>query len=233
MRRVGILILVVAVLLAGCAGPLQTDASDGGTESTISVSASGSATADADRAVVRLGVETTADSAEDARSQVAGGVERVRTALANAGIPETNVTTAAFGISPVYDRTETGRERAGYRAVHALTVETTPARAGEIVDRAVGAGATSVDGVHVTLSDERRAELRATALDRAMSAARTDADGLAAAADRSVTGVERVTTGTGFAPGPVTRFEDAADGTVFQPAPVSVTATVDVTYSAR
>jgi uncharacterized protein YggE len=95
---VEILTLVVAVLLAGCAGPLQTDASDGGTESTISVSASGSATADA---------------------------------------------------------------------------------------------------------------------------------------DRSVTGVERVTTGTGFAPGPVTRFEAAADGTVIQPAPVSVTATVDVTYSAR
>ncbi|MEF8856655.1 MAG: SIMPL domain-containing protein [Haloplanus sp.] len=231
--RVKILTLVVAVLLAGCAGPLQTDASDGGTESTISVSASGSATADADRAVVSLGVETTADSADDARSQVAGDVERVRTALADAGVPEANVTTAAFGISPVYDRTETGRERAGYRAIHALAVETTPARAGEIVDIAVGAGATSVDGVHVTLSDERQAELRATALDRAMSAARTDADGLAVAADLSVTGVERVTTGTDFAPGPATRFEGAADGTVLQPAPVSVTATVDVTYSAR
>jgi uncharacterized protein YggE len=107
---------VIAVLLAGYAGQLQTDASDGGTESTISVSASGSATADADRA---------------------------------------------------------------------------------------------------------------------MSAARTDADGLAAAAGRSVTGVERVTTATGFAPGPVTRFGDAADGTVLQPTPVWVTATVDVTYSAR
>jgi uncharacterized protein YggE len=98
---------------------------------------------------------------------------------------------------------------------------------------AVGAGATSVDDVHFTLSDDRRAELRATALDRATTTARTDADDLAAAADLSVTGVERVTTGADFAPGPIARFEDAADGTVLRPAPVSVTVTVDVTYSAR
>ncbi|MEF8856821.1 MAG: SIMPL domain-containing protein [Haloplanus sp.] len=233
MRLIIALILVVAVLLAGCAGPLQTDAGDGAGGSTISVSATGSATAVPDRAVVSLGVEATADSADDARAQVARTVESVRTALVDAGIPEANVTSASFGIAPVYDRTETGRERAGYRAVHALTVETTPARAGEVVDLVVGAGATNVDSVHVTLSDERRADLRATALDRAMSAARTDAEGLAAAADRSVTGVERVTTGADFAPAPVVRFEDAADGTVLRPASVSVTATVDVTYAAR
>jgi len=236
MNRVIALTLLVVVLLAGCTAPLQTVASDGdGAGSTISVSATGSATADPDLAVVRLSVEATADSANAARTQVARGVEGVRTALADAGVPEANVTTAAFGISPVYDRggPESENRIVGYRAIHALTVETVPARAGEIVDLVVGAGATSVDGVRFTLSDERRAELRATALDRAMSAARTDADGLAAAADLSVTGVQQVTTGADFTPYPVARFEDAAGGTVLQPAPVSVTTTVDVTYSAR
>ncbi|MEF8856978.1 MAG: SIMPL domain-containing protein [Haloplanus sp.] len=235
MRNTKLLTVVVAVLLAGCVGPLQTGVNDGGDGSTISVSAPGSATADPDRAVVRLGVEATADSADDARSQVAGGVESVRTALADAGVPEVNVTTAAFGIAPVYDRTETGRERTGYRAVHALTVETTPARAGELVDVAVEAGATNVDGVQFTLSDDRLAELRATALDRALRASRTDADGIAAATDLSVTGVRHVSTGTSFDPYAGTRFEADAGGggIVIDPAPVTVTVSVGVTYSAR
>jgi len=234
MKRVRTLTLVVAVLLAGCTGPLQTAASDddGASGSTISVSASGSATADADRAVVRLSVEATADSADDARAQVASGVESVRTTLADAGIPDANVTTAAFGLSPVYDRSETNRDVTGYRAMHALTVETTPARAGEVIDLAVGAGATSVDGVQFTLSDERRSDLRATALERAMNAARTDADGLAAASDLAVTGVQQITTGADFTPYPAARFEDTAGGTTLQPAPVSVTVTVSVTYTA-
>jgi uncharacterized protein YggE len=231
MKRVLTLTLVVAVLLAGCAGPLQTAASDSD-GATISISATGSATADPDVAVVSLGVEATTDGAADARAQVARGVASVRTALADAGVPEANVTTTAFGISPVYERSETNREVVGYRAIHALTVETTPDRAGAVVDLAVGAGATSVDGVRFTLSDERRVALRATALDRAMATARTDADGLAAAADRSVTGVQRATADTGVIPYPVARFEDTASGTVLQPATVSVTVTVDVTYSA-
>lgn len=237
MKRVLALTLVATVLLAGCVGssPLQTGASAGDASGpTIAVSATGSASADPDLAVVRVSVEATAGTANDARARVASDVESVRTALADAGIPDANVTTTAFGISPVYDYSRDERELVGYRAVHSLAVETAPGRAGELIDLTVGAGATSVDGVQFTLSDERRADLRATALDRAMSAARTDADGIAAAADLSVTGVRHAATGAEFTPFPAARFEDAASGgeTVLQPAPVSVTVTVDVTYAA-
>lgn len=236
MKRVIPLTLVVLVFLAGCAGPLQTGANSGDDSAgpTISVSATGSATADPDLAVVSVSVEATADGANEARGQVANDVERVRSALADAGVPEANVTTTAFGIAPVYNYTRGESELVGYRAVHSLAVETGPDRAGDVVDAAVGAGATSVDGVQFTLSDERRAELRATALDDAMATARTDADGIADAADLSVTGVHRTSTGAEFVPYPVSRFDDSSGGgeTVIQPAPVRVTATVDVTYTA-
>lgn len=236
MKRVIPLTLVVIVLLAGCAGPLQTSANAGDDSAgpTISVSATGSSTADPDLAVVSVSVEATADGANEARGQVANDVESVRSALADAGVPEANVTTTAFGIAPVYNYSRDERKLVGYRAVHSLAVETTPDRAGEVIDLTVGAGATSVDGVRFTLSDERRAELRATALDDAMATARTDADGIADAADLSVTGVHRASTGAEFVPYPVSRFEDTAGGgeTVIQPAPVRVTVTVDVTYTA-
>jgi uncharacterized protein YggE len=235
MRVIFTLTFVVVVLLAGCTAPLQTATNNGGTAGpTVSVSASGSASADPDLAVVHVGVESTADTANAARGQVARDVERVRTALSGAGVPDASVTTTTFGIAPVYNYTRGESELVGYRAVHALAVETGSDRAGEVIDLAAGAGATSVDGVQFTLSDERRAELRATALDRAMNAARTDAAGIAHAASLSVTGVHRAATGAEFVPYPVSRFEDTAGGseTVIQPAPVRVTVTVDVTYTA-
>jgi hypothetical protein len=235
MRAIGLLTLVVLVLLAGCVGPLQAGANTGDASGPIiSVSATGSANADPDLAVVNVAVEATADGADAARAQVARDVERVRGALADGGVPGANVTTTTFGIAPVYNYSRGEREVVGYRAMHALAIETAPDRAGEIVDLAVGNGATRVDGVRFTLSDERRGELRATALGRAMDTARTDADGIASAADLSVTGVRQASTGAEFTPVPVARFEDTAGSgeTVIQPAPVTVTATVDVTYTA-
>ncbi|WP_049934785.1 SIMPL domain-containing protein [Haloplanus natans] len=236
MKAIVSLTLVVLVLLAGCIGPLQAGANTGDAPSgpTISVSATGSANADPDLAVVNVAVETTADGANAARAQVARDIERVRGALADGGVADANVTTTTFGIAPVYNYSRGEREVVGYRAVHALAIETAPDRVGEIVDLAVGNGATHFDGVRFTLSDERRAELRVTALERAMDTARTDADGIASAADLSVTGVRQTSTGAEFTPFPVARFEDAAEGggTVIQPAPVTVTVTVDVTYTA-
>jgi uncharacterized protein YggE len=235
MKRLGPVTLVLVVLLAGCVGPLQTgtDGERVGDGSTIAVVATGTASAEADLAVVSLGVEVTAKRANAVREGVARGVAGVRSALADAGVPDAAVTTTAFGIAPVYDDRDGERELRGYRAVHSLAVETEPARAGEIVDLAVGAGATTVDSVRFTLSDERRTELRTTALDRAMGAARTDADGIANAAGLSVTGVSHASVGAAFDPVPVARFENAAAGeTTFQPAPVTVTVAVDVTYAA-
>jgi hypothetical protein len=237
MKRLPVVGLVVVLLLAGCAGSLGAESDDGASDgtSTVQVSASGTASADADLAVVRLGVEATADAADAAREQVARDVGSVRTALSDAGTPAENVTTTAFALYPVYADDDGGGERTvvGYRAVHRLAIETSPDRAGEVIDLAVGAGATTVEGVQFTLSDERRATLRATALDRAMTAARTDADGIAAAANLSVTGVRHVSTGTAVDPYPYARFESVAGGgTTIDPAPVTVTATVDVTYTA-
>lgn len=238
MKRLTLAVVAV-VLLSGCAGALQTGTNGAtGTDeaaSTVAVSASGTATADPDLAVVHLGVEATADDAATARDRVASDVSAVRSGLVDAGVDDDAVTTTSFGIVPVYERSDEGDDRSvvGYRATHSLAVEAAPDRAGTVVDAAVEAGATRVDGVRFTLSDDRRVELRATALDRALSAARTDADGIAAGTNLSVTGVRHVSTGTSFDPYTGARFEaDAGGGTVVEPAPVTVTASVDVTYTA-
>lgn len=247
------LVLVATVLLAGCAGPFQvtenqTDSLRSGSAGsalqvttsessgpTIAVTGAGEASAEADLAVIRVSVTALADSADEARGQVASDANRLTSALADAGVPAADVTTVYFAIQPQYDYTDSDRDIVGYRAVHAFSVEVAPEDAGRIVDVAVGSGASQVDGVSFTLTDETRAELREQALTEAVTAARADADVVAAAAGLSVTGVQTISVGGGVTPYPVVYAEDARAGsaaTSFQPGPVSVTATVSVTYSA-
>jgi hypothetical protein len=227
------------VLVAGCIGPLQTTsttAADATTDATtLSTTGTGTVEAAADLAVVAVAVVRTAGTADDARGQVAADVERMRTALRDAGVPDDAVTTAAFAVYPQYDYRDGERVERDFRAVHEFRIETDPGRAGEVVDLAVGNGATEVRGVQFTLADETHATLRTQAIERAVAAARADADAMTAAAGLSVTGVESMSTSGGFTPVERVETADAAGdraATTFEPGPVSVSVTVQVTYRA-
>lgn len=236
--------LGLLVVLAGCLGgaaPLNNAALSNGTDGpegpTISVSSSGSVDAAPDLAVVYLSVEAEADSAEAARAQVASDATRMRDALRDAGISDDAVTTTGFAVHIVYDYSNEGREVVGYRAVHSYRVEVSPEEAGTVIDTAVGNGATRVSGVQFTLSDERRQELRAQALEEAMTSARADADAIAGASDLTVSGVHSVSTSNGGG-GPIyydRAVAEAGDGasTVLEPGDVTVTASVSVVYTAE
>lgn len=229
------------VLLAGCGAALQTasdptrEADAGATDRTVSTTGAGSADADADRAVVRVAVTARADTAEAAREAVAADAARMRTALRDAGIDDDAVTTAYYRISPQYANGGERDSRAivGYDAVHTYRIDAAADAAGTVVDTALGGGASEIQGVTFTLSDETRAELRAVALERAMAAARADAETIASSSELSIVGVQSASTGgrigIGAAYGP-----EAADrvGTTFDSGSVTVTATVAVTYVA-
>ncbi|QZP39081.1 SIMPL domain-containing protein [Halobaculum magnesiiphilum] len=226
------------LVLAGCAGttgPSADPAATGATATAVnSITADGSATVSAspDLAEITVAVEATADNASAARSQVAADVERLRGALTDAGY---EVRTVDFRLSPEYDHRSDERELVGYRAYHALAFETEPDDAGSAVDLAVDNGATAVQDVRFTLSDERRAELREEALAAAVTDARSTAETAAGAADRSVgTELSMRVGSAGVSPyDSRVVYETAADAgasTSFDPGPVTVSASVTVTY---
>lgn len=253
MQRKYVLPFVVALLVlsAGCVGALQPNPSALGAQQTatdttgdgwydgptVSVSSSGQVDAAPDLAVVNLAVVARADSADEARQQVAAGVESMRQALRDAGVADDAVSSSGYHLSLEYDYTGEKREVVGYRAIHSFTVELDDVdRAGEVIDVAVSNGATSVNGVHFTLSDDRRQALRAQAIEEAMQHARSDAEAIAGAGDLDLTGIVSVsTTNVGY-PGPIyAERGDAADGggaTTIEPGTVTVSATVSVVYGA-
>ncbi|MBX0295370.1 SIMPL domain-containing protein [Haloarcula nitratireducens] len=225
---------VLAVLLAGGVGFAL--ASGGPVPSaenaTVSVSADATVERAPDRATVTVAAVGRGETAAAARNNLSGDADAVQGALEDAGA---NVTSARFSIHPEYERTETGREQVGYVAVHTVEAETSDVDAvGSLIDVAVDAGADRVEGITYGLSEQTRQDARQEALTTAMDRARTDAETVAAAEERSVDGVAAIQTSDSGRY--VVRAEMAADAgsaggsTVISPGPVTVDAAVQVTY---
>lgn len=251
------LALAVLLVTAGCTGALNvvqnptTDASasnnanaarsagDGpGGSRTIEVGASGTVEAQPDRAVVRVTVTASGDDVGAVRERLAANASSMRAALKNEGVAGSDITTRYYDIGR-NERAERESEAPQYRARHAflVTIEE-PDRAGEIIVAAIENGATEVDDVQFTITEDRRRELRQKALADAMDNARAEAGTLAEGANLTITGVHIVkTSDVNVRPHRQEVAFAAADGgagaaTDISSGPVSVTAQVQVSYNA-
>lgn len=237
----GAIVVAAAVLAAGIAGAVSpadvTNSRQSTGNETIEVAASGQVQAQADRAVIRVGIVTSADDVETVRERLSNNASSMREALVEAGIDRSQIRTARFDISS--DRNPRGEDsrQPQYRGVHAfeITINETD-RAGEVIDTAVSNGANEVDGVRFTLSPEKRQDLREQALRDAMDAARGDADAVAAQSGLTVAGVDHVsTTEYSRSPYQAEALAASADGasTSIDSGPVTVSASVTVVYDAE
>lgn len=242
-------VAVVAALLAtaGIAGAFATGDSpaqvqspdDAQTGDTITVGASGQVQAQADRAVVDVAVVATGDDVSAVRDQLSTNASRMRTALAEQGINESQIRTSNYDISTNRRYARENGDQPEYSAVHsfAITVHDT-GEVGQVVDTAVTNGANEVNGVEFTLSADRREELRQDALRSAMDSARSQASAIASQADLSVDGVDRVATTeynrTPYAAETATAGDAAATpSTAIDSGPVSVSASITVVYDVQ
>jgi uncharacterized protein YggE len=163
---------------------------------TIEVSAIGRRSDDPDEALVRVSVVASAADTVTARQQLAKSVSGMRTALTEAGIAADRLRTDEYRIYKEEPPYEPGRtddrpddDQRTHTAVQTVTITTDPASVGEVIDTAVTNGADRVRDVRFTLSGETRDRLRTSALEDAMTAAREQAETIAAAADLTTDGV--------------------------------------------
>jgi uncharacterized protein YggE len=236
IHLVSIAALTLLVLTSGCVGALGSDAASTSNRS-IDVSASGQAAAQADQAVVRVGVVAKGDDAETARERLATNVSTLRQGLTEAGVDAGQITTSGYDIGQEYRPPQERDQPRRYAASQsfAITLNDTD-RAGTVIDAAVRNGATDINSVEFTLSTERRDELKQDALEDATSRARSKAATLAAASNMTV--VEATTVEeTDFGHGPVyeraTEAASTGSDTTIDSGPVTVTATVHVEYRTR
>lgn len=201
---------------------------------TIVVSGTGRVVVEPDIAEIRLGVSVSRDSVADARSEAARTMSSILEAVAAAGVAPRDVRTAQLSVQPRYDYRD-GRAPAlvGYDLANVVEVTVRDlATVAAVIDDALRAGATSLDGLSFRVDDptvpERAARIAAVA------EARAHADVLAEAAGVAIAGVADIVEGgppPAFPRAKAERMMLAADAsTPVSAGTTDITVTVTVTY---
>jgi uncharacterized protein YggE len=160
-------------------------------EPTVVTSGEGIVQAVPDRAWVNISAESRAGNPRDAQKRNAELMNPVIEKLKGAGIPAEAIRTIGYDLQQEWDFVNNRRVSRGYVARNTIEVRIDAVdRVGEILEIAVGTGATSVSGIRFDLKD--RAKLERDALRLAVADARTKADAAAAGAGRTIDRILRI-----------------------------------------
>ncbi len=144
-----------------------------------------------DRAWVSIAAESRAKSPRDAQKANADAMTAVLGKLKSSGLTGDAIRTSGYDLQPEFDYANGKQTLRGYVARNSVEVRLDDiTRVGEIVDVAVGSGATSVSGVRFDLKDRSAAER--DALKRAVADARARGEAAASGAGVTVDRVVRV-----------------------------------------
>jgi uncharacterized protein YggE len=223
MRLLALLALAAA-LLAGGADAATTA---GSSTDSVTVGGTGTATAVPDAAEFDFTVQTKGATAAATLNRNSTDTRAVITAVEAAGVPAASVQTAQVSLEPV--TSSDGTTITGYTASDTISVTNVAiAKAGAVVDAAVGAGANGVSGPSLTVSAQD--DLYAQALKAAVAQAKTKAQALAEAAGRTLGAVTTIVEGGNAVPLPFSAGAKA-NSTPIEPGTQQIQATVTVTYA--
>ena len=222
-------VLLLAAAIAGVAQPRFAKSADTPVTRTITVTGSGSVSSTPDRASWTFGVDAQATTAKDALAQASSSASALIAALKSAGVSSGDLQTSNVSLYPQTD--SDGRSIVGYQASESVTARIAIARAGSLVDAAVGAGATDVSGPSLDVSDQ--SDLYDQALAKAVADAKGKAQALATAAGLTLGSVKSIVEGSS-APTPMPLgFAKAADaGTPVEAGSQEIDASVTVVFAA-
>src|SRR6476469_3885082 len=144
---------------------------------TITVPGQGTAVVEPDVASIRLGVNVLANTAGAARAGAAKSMEAILDAGLNQGVARRDGRTALVSLNPTMDYSGTkGPMITGYQVQNSVAVTLrTLTKTGELIDAALGAGASTLDSLDFRLDDPTHAaeEARIAAIADARARAAT------------------------------------------------------------
>ncbi len=157
-------------------------------------------------AQVRLGVEVEGKTANDVQREVARRSNSVVSFLKSR--PVDKLETTGINLNPRYDYTNNRQTLVGYVGSNNVSFRVPTERAGEIIDEAVKAGASRIDSVSFTATDEATAAAQKRALQKATQEANAQADAVFSALNLTRKEIVNVQINNAVAPQPI--FQDVA-----------------------
>ncbi|MFQ5836194.1 MAG: SIMPL domain-containing protein [bacterium] len=228
MRRLNLIILLVAALVflpGGSYGAASTTE-----EVTVTVQGRGSLRVTPDLALLYMGVEVTAPTAQEAAQENARIMQAVLDKLSSYNIPKDQIKTTWFSLWRVTEYQAGKQKFIGFRVSHTLEVPVRDIpKTGEILDAAVSVGVNVVNNVTFSVQDPK--ETYQKALLQAVKDARSKAEALAQAQGLKIKEIKKVVEKQAFAP------QYGAEGgegefaiTPFVPGQLKIEAVVEVTF---
>jgi len=231
-------VVALTLLASGAGAPAQSTSSSTYDVPVVVASGEGTVKRAPDRAWVTIAAESRAKTSREAQRMNAEAMSAVMTKLKSSGLAGDAIQTSAIDLQPEFDYANGRQTLRGYVARNSVQarVDDLP-KLGEILDAAVGAGATSVTGVRFDLRDRAAAEREA--LQHAVEDARARANAAAAGAGMRVDRVvkieeHRVETGPPPRPMVMTmRAEAAAPQTPVAPGELEIKSMVTLTAAIK
>ncbi len=191
-----------------------------------------------DLADVRLGVAITKPTVKAARQASAEVMTKVIARLKALGISGADIQTTILSLQPNYSYPSGASPKVtGYQLSNAIAITVRDIdKAGDAIDAALAAGATTLDGVSFRVDDQAKAEAKAR--EAAMSEAKAKAETLARGAGVSLGGVASISEVSAPVPYPIYdayrgAAVDKAVSTPVEPGTNEISVTVSVSYLIR
>lgn len=144
-----------------------------------------------DVAFVTIGAEFRGQTPKAAQASAAAAMTAVQQRIVAAGVPKDAIRTLTYDLQAQFDYSNGKQVPRGYQARNVIEVRLDDIQTvGEILELAVAAGGTSVQGIRFDL--KRREALEREALTRAVADARARADAVAKGAGAAVVAVVRI-----------------------------------------
>lgn len=241
--------VLFAILVTGCQGlpgitsensdnmeifsPSESQQTDSNVR-RVQVSGAGELEIEPDTAVLRLGVQTEADSAQVALRQNNSQMQTLMNSLEEADIPAENIQTQTIRLSPRYELENTGENRTlvGYTASNVLEVRTENLdELGNLLDQSVEAGANTIENIRFEISASE--DLSDIARESAVQNARHKAEQLAELTNATLGPILEIQESSNT-PGPIVRQVEApaeAAAVPISPGSQTISVQVQVTWS--
>jgi uncharacterized protein len=128
---------------------------------------------------VRLGVEAQGKTANQVQAEVARRSDAVVSLLKSRGVER--LQTTGISLNPIYSYTDNKQTLTGYGAANMVSFRLPTAQAGVLLDDAVKAGASRIDGVSFVATDDAIAAAQKAALRKATQDAQAQANAVLSA----------------------------------------------------
>ncbi len=222
MKRLTPWLVGLCAVLAGTAGAQPVVPAP----PTVVVRGEGEVRAVPDVAFVTIAVEFRAQTPKDAQAASAKAMTAVQERIVAAGVAKAAIRTRAYDLQPQFDYTNGKQVPRGYLARNVIEVRVDDfAKVGEVLETAVAAGGTSVQGIRFDFKE--RTALERDALTRAVADARARADAAAKGAGATVAAVLRIEeSGVQASPVEAPMMRMAADTMAAPPPPIAAGETV-------